>query len=76
MKILDRDVAAAQVIEYLASPAGRKWSRRRIRDRLERQRDNSGVFADVIPEETGDPFKAARWPEPFHHWDLGNDGPF
>jgi len=59
MKTLDRDAAA--VIEYLASPAGRKWPRRRIGDRVERQRVDSGVFADVIPG-VGDDFKAARWP--------------
>jgi hypothetical protein len=51
--------AEQEVILWLRSPDGERWSHNRIEDRLAYHRIGSGAFADVIPEQPG---KAdARW---------------
>lgn len=59
----------AEVISWLRSPEGEAWSECRI-EPLERQREDSGVFADIrFPGYSAAPV-TARWPEPHYCHDL------
>jgi hypothetical protein len=61
-----------QVVRWLRSPQGERWSQNRIgfSGRITRHGHESGVFAEIIPDRAGR-FARTRWPDPFSAWDLG-----
>jgi hypothetical protein len=64
-----RPVAEAeQVVAWLRSPEGERWSRDRIGESL-RSHDLDVYLAEVIPDRYGR-YAAASWPEPLPRWDL------
>jgi len=58
-----------EVIEWLRSPEGERWSRARMPERLYRHGQDDGPFATVL---AGDEFpgSAVSWPEPEEFYDL------
>lgn len=67
------DQTPAKVIRWLRTPAGEYWSRCRIgwTGRIARHAEESGAFADVIPDSAGR-YARARWPDPYKDSDLDN----
>jgi hypothetical protein len=69
------DGPARDVVAWLKTPDGELWSRRRIGQRMARHDDDSGVFADVIPDiHGGGGARSACWPVPYAIWDIDNPG--
>jgi hypothetical protein len=60
------------VIRWLQTPEGEEWSHQRISSELAVHDDDSGVFADVIPDSRGK-WARTRWPEPDSDYDLGSE---
>ena len=61
-----------QVAAWLRSQEGERWSQARIGE-LERQQDDSGVFADVRDTISSNIPVQSRWPEPYFCHDLEDD---
>lgn len=62
-----------QVIAWLRSPEGERWSRSRIGwDGRLHSHLGEGGFAEVIPDQYGK-YARARWPRPYKGADLGDE---
>lgn len=59
-----------EVIEWLRSPEGERWSRARMPGSLVPHDGDDGVFATVL-DGAGFPGSAVSWPEPEEFYDLG-----
>jgi len=67
-------LSAEQVIAWLRSPAGERWSRDRIGFSGQLRSHLGAVcLAEVIPDSAGK-HAAARWPRPLMYNDLGEPG--
>jgi hypothetical protein len=66
------DQPPEKVIRWLRTPEGEQWSEHRISSELAVHADDSGVFADVIPDSLGEWARTA-WPEPLSDYDLGSE---
>jgi hypothetical protein len=64
----DRELSPDQVAAWLRSRDGQNWSSRR-NSVPEHHWDDSGVFADVLPDGA-ESWPLARWPRPFSNWSL------
>jgi hypothetical protein len=65
------DKTPRKVIAWLKTPAGERWSERRLGSALEIHFDDSGVFASVLHD--GSAGAGASWPDPGEWHDLGNE---
>jgi hypothetical protein len=65
-----RDLSPEQVIAWLRSPEGERWSEARLGGELERQDQDSGVFADVRDTISSVCPVQSRWPYPYSCHDI------